>query len=130
MTEFDRCYCTEDHYNIKLLQNAAAGPAQKRKTAPLRGFDHRRAAAGPPEKGDTLVSDQPKKNSFFDKLATFIVDKRDLIFFLYIIAIIASIFTQSWVRVCNDLTEYLPESTETRRGLTLIALAFSPAVTI
>ena len=28
MTEFDRCYCAEDHYNIKLLQNAAAGPAQ------------------------------------------------------------------------------------------------------
>ena len=94
---------------------------RRREKLPLcGGFDHRRAAAGPPEKGDTLVSDQPKKNSFFDKLATFIVDKRDLIFFLYIIAIIASIFTQSWVRVCNDLTEYLPESTETRRGLTLM----------
>ena len=73
----------------------------------------------PPKKGD-LMSDQPKKSSFFEKLATFIVDKRNLIFFLYAIAILARLFTQSWVRVCNDLTEYLPEATETRRGLTLM----------
>ena len=91
---------------------------RRREKLPLcGGFDHRRAAAGPPEKGDTLVSDQPKKNSFFDKLATFIVDKRDLIFFLYIIAIIASIFTQSWVRVCNDLTEYLPVPDSYKRNI-------------
>ena len=73
----------------------------------------------PPKKG-ALMSDQPKKSNFFEKLATFIVDKRNLIFFLYAIAILASLFTQSWVRVCNDLTEYLPEATETRRGLTLM----------
>ena len=66
------------------------------------------------------MSEQPKKSGFFEKLATFIVDKRNLIFFLYIIAVIASLITQSWVSVCNDLTEYLPESTETRRGLTLM----------
>ena len=66
------------------------------------------------------MSDQPKKSSFFEKLATFIVDKRNLIFFLYAIAIIASLITQSWVSVCNDLTEYLPETTETSRGLTLM----------
>ena len=58
------------------------------------------------------MSDQPKKSSFFEKLATFIVDKRNLIFFLYAIAIFASLITQSWVSVCNDLTEYLPETTE------------------
>ena len=66
------------------------------------------------------MSDQPKKISFFEKLATFSVDKRNLIFFLYAIAIFASLITQSWVSVCNDLTEYLPETTETRRGLTLM----------
>ena len=37
------------------------------------------------------MSDQPKKSNFFEKLATFIVDKRNLIFFLYAIAIIASL---------------------------------------
>ena len=66
------------------------------------------------------MSDQPKKNNFFEKLATFIVDKRNLIFFLYIIAIIASLITQGWVKVCDDLTEYLPSTTETRRGLTIM----------
>ena len=45
------------------------------------------------------MSDQPKKSNFFEKLATFIVDKRNLIFFLYAIAIIASLITQSWVKV-------------------------------
>ena len=66
------------------------------------------------------MSDQPKKGNFFEKLATFIVDKRNLMFFLYAIAIAASLVTQGWVKVCNDLTEYLPETTETRRGLTLM----------
>ena len=66
------------------------------------------------------MSSQPGKTSFFEKLATFIVDKRNLIFFLYAIAIAASLVTQNWVRVCDDLTEYLPESTETRRGLDIM----------
>lgn len=66
------------------------------------------------------MSDQPKKGNFFEKLATFIVDKRNLMFFLYAIAIAASLVTQGWVKVCNDLTQYLPETTETRRGLTLM----------
>ena len=67
------------------------------------------------------MSDQPKKGGgFFEKLATFIVDKRNLIFFLYAIAIAASLITQSWVSVCDDLTEYLPQTTETRRGLTIM----------
>ncbi len=66
------------------------------------------------------MSDQPKKNTFFVKLATFIVDKRNLFFFLYAVAIIISLVTQGWVKVCDDLTEYLPDSTETRLGLTLM----------
>ena len=71
------------------------------------------------------MSDQPKKSNFFEKLATFIVDKRNLIFFLYAIAIIASLITQSWVKVCDDLTQYLPETTETRQGLTLMEEEFT-----
>ena len=61
------------------------------------------------------MSDQPKKSNFFEKLATFIVDKRNLIFFLYAIAIIASLITQSWVKVCDDLTQYLPPDADGRR---------------
>ncbi|MCI5624482.1 MAG: MMPL family transporter [Clostridiales bacterium] len=48
------------------------------------------------------------------------MDKRNLIFFLYVIAVIASLITQGWVSVCDDLTEYLPATTETRRGLTVM----------
>lgn len=58
--------------------------------------------------------------NFFEKLATAIVDRRNLIFFLYLCALIFSVFSRNWVQVCNDLTAYLPESTETRQGLTLM----------
>ena len=62
---------------------------------------------------------QTTKPSFFDRLATLIVDKRNLIFFLYACALIFCLFARNWVRVCNDITEYLPDDTETRQGLTL-----------
>ena len=67
--------------------------------------------------------------SFFEKLATFIVDKRNLIFFLYACALIFCLFSRSWVSVCNDITEYLPESTETRQGLTLMEEEFTTFAT-
>lgn len=35
-------------------------------------------------------------------------------------ALIFSLFSQGWVKVCNDLTQYLPENTETRQGLTIM----------
>ena len=55
-----------------------------------------------------------------EKIAEFIIDKRNLFFLLYIAAIVFSAFSAGWVGVCNDLTEYLPESTETRQGLTIM----------
>ena len=67
--------------------------------------------------------------SFFEKLATFIVDKRNLIFFLYACVLIFCLFSRSWVSVCNDITEYLPETTETRRGLTLMEEEFTTFAT-
>ena len=67
--------------------------------------------------------------SFFEKLATFIVDKRNLIFFLYACALIFCLFSRRWVRVCNDITEYLPDTTETRQGLTLMEEEFTTFAT-
>ena len=61
-----------------------------------------------------------EKPSFFVRLATVIVDKRKLIFFLYACALLFCLFSRNWVSVCNDITEYLPDSTETRQGLTLM----------
>ena len=55
-----------------------------------------------------------------EKLATFIVDKRNLFFLLYIFALIFSAVATGWVKVENDITTYLPDSTETRQGLTVM----------
>ncbi len=66
-----------------------------------------------------------QKPSFFEKFATVVVDRRNLIFFLYISALIFCIFSSGWVKVCNDITEYLPPETETRRGLTIMEEEFT-----
>ena len=58
-----------------------------------------------------------KSGSFIQKLSTFIVDKRNLFFLLYIFAFVFCLFSMSWVQVENDVTTYLPEDTETRQGL-------------
>ncbi len=55
-----------------------------------------------------------------EKVATFIVDKRNLFFLLYIFALIFCIFSTGWVQVENDITTYLPAETQTRKGLTLM----------
>ena len=60
---------------------------------------------------------EKKGSSFIEKLSTFIVDKRNLFFLLYIFALIFCLFSMSWVQVENDVTTYLPEDTETRQGL-------------
>ena len=51
------------------------------------------------------MSKGTEKSSFFEKLATVIVDKRNLIFFLYACALIFCLFSRNWVSVCNDITE-------------------------
>ena len=61
--------------------------------------------------------DEKKNGGFLEKLSTFIVDRRNLFFLLYAIAIVFCIFSMSWVKVENDVTTYLPEDTETRQGL-------------
>ena len=58
-----------------------------------------------------------KSNGFFHKMATFIVDKRNLFFLLYLFAFVFCIFSMNWVEVENDVTTYLPDDTETRQGL-------------
>ena len=54
---------------------------------------------------------------FMVKVATFIVDKRNLFFLIFGIAIIFSLVSSSWVKVENALSAYLPDSTETSNGL-------------
>lgn len=66
------------------------------------------------------MEEQKPKGSGMGKIATFIVDKRNLFFLLYAFALIFSIVATGWVKVENDITTYLPEDTETRQGLTVM----------
>ena len=66
-----------------------------------------------------------QKPSFFVRLATVIVDKRNLFFLIYVVGIIFSLFSSGWVQVNNDITDYLPEETETRQGLGLMEEQFT-----
>ena len=68
-----------------------------------------------------MAQNNKKDNgSGMEKVAAFIVDKRNLFFLLYIFALIFSVIARSWVQVENDITTYLPDSTETRQGLTVM----------
>ena len=66
-----------------------------------------------------MENEKPKGNGM-EKLATFIVDKRNLFFLLYIFALIFCTIATSWVKVEDDITTYLPDTTETRQGLTVM----------
>ena len=71
------------------------------------------------------MSEEEKKGSgFIDKACAFIVDKRNLFFLLFIIVSIFSAFSKGWVNVENSLEYYLPETTETRQGIDLMAEEF------
>lgn len=77
-------------------------------------------------KGDFVLEKNQSKEKKNPLLAfsAFIVDKRNLIFLLYIFALIFCMFSSSWVQVENDITKYLPEDTVTRRGLTVMDREF------
>ena len=60
------------------------------------------------------------KASLMERVAAFIVDKRNIIFLIYIAAAVFCIFSSGWVEVSDSLTKYLPESTETQIGLELM----------
>lgn len=64
-----------------------------------------------------------------ERIAAFIVDKRNLFFLLYAIAAVFSVVAMGWVNVENDVTKYLPEETETRQGIDIMAEHFEAFAT-
>lgn len=68
--------------------------------------------------------DGEEKRSPVEGIAAFIVDKRKAFYLLYIGVAIFCVFSSGWVNVNDDLTSYLPEETETRRGLTVMEEEF------
>ena len=67
---------------------------------------------------------QDSSPNVMTRVATFIVDKRNLIFLLVGIAIAFSVFSRSWVTVENDLTAYLPAGSSTKEGLDVMEQQF------
>ena len=66
-----------------------------------------------------------KDNSFMMKLATLIVDKRKGFYLIFIVLCVFCVLSMNRVKVNNDLTTYLPDTTETRRGLDLMEEQFT-----
>lgn len=64
------------------------------------------------------------QKSFMERVASFIVDKRFLFILIFIGLCIMSIFTSNSVRVDEDLTNYLPDDSETRQGLAIMEREF------
>ena len=65
------------------------------------------------------------KESGMYKVARFIVQKRKAFLLLFAVGIIYSIICIPKVSVNYDITKYLPEDTDTRRGLTIMEDEFS-----
>ena len=59
-----------------------------------------------------------------ERAATFIVDKRNIFFLVFIVAAIFSVFSRNWVGINEDLTAYLDPETETRQGLDIMDAEF------
>lgn len=67
---------------------------------------------------------EKQKDSFMTRVASVIVDKRSIIFALFIAMGIFSAFSRGWVEVDDSLTNYLPGNTETRQGLDIMEREF------
>ncbi len=78
-----------------------------------------------PAGGREEIMEQEKQgNSFMMKLSTLIVDKRKGFYLVFIVLIIFSVLSMNKVKVNNDLTTYLPDTTETRQGIDLMEEQF------
>ena len=68
------------------------------------------------------------KPSVMIRVATFIVDKRNLVFLLIGICMVFSLFSRNWVAVENDLTAYLPADSATKAVIMLTSWSMSSAL--
>ncbi len=64
-----------------------------------------------------MNAENENKPSFMIKLASFIVDKRNLFFLIFSLAVIFSLVAKNWVSVENSLAAFLPDTSETSVGL-------------
>lgn len=69
------------------------------------------------------------KQSFWVKISTLIVDKRNIFFLFFLVAALVCAVSRTWVQTNDDLTSYLPPDTETRRGLSIMEEQFTTYAT-
>jgi len=74
--------------------------------------------------GNANNKDKKEKQGFWMTVASFIVDKRKAIIILFVIAAIYCAFNMNRVNVNQDITSYLPATSETRIGLTAMEEQF------
>ena len=65
-----------------------------------------------------------ENDKFMTRLARLIVDRRGWFLALFLAAMVFSVFGFGWVKVENDITAYLPEDAEARRGLGIMEEEF------
>ena len=65
-----------------------------------------------------------ENTSFMEKVATVIVDRRNVIIALFLAAAAFCAISRNWVKVNDSITDYLAEDTETRQGLELMDREF------
>ena len=61
---------------------------------------------------------------FMTRIATFIVDRRNVIIAFFLAAAAFCAISRNWVQVNDSLTDYLSEDTETRQGIELMDREF------
>ena len=71
------------------------------------------------------MEQQNNKPSFMVRLATFIVDKRNLFFLITVIGLIFSAFSRNWVQVENNLISFLPDTANTKIAINLMEEQFT-----
>ncbi|MGM9583930.1 MAG: RND family transporter [Faecousia sp.] len=71
-----------------------------------------------------MAQEKAKGGNAMERVAAFIVDKRNLFFLLLAIGMIFSVFSTKWIEVENDLKAYLPADSESRQGLDIMEEQF------
>ena len=103
---------------------AAADPAVIPESSVTAENNEKAGNAGNVEKNGKTGKTGKTGDSAMIRVATFIVDKRNLIFLLAVIMLIFSLISSSWVNVEQELTAFLPADSETRRGLDVMEEQF------
>ena len=60
------------------------------------------------------ISKKNREGIMFERISAYIVNKRKAFMVFFILAAVFSVFSSSWVKVSNKLSDYLPESTKTK----------------